>query len=145
MTAVILNLHGVTDIYTLSQAATALRPIAGEFTFMLFRAGIIGMGALATPVLAGSSAYVMAGALHWKDSLGLAPQNVKGFYSIIVVSTLIGIVICFTSVDPIKALYWIAVINGVISVPIMVIMMLMAVKPEIMGQSTITTRLKVMG
>ncbi|MDY7536856.1 divalent metal cation transporter [Undibacterium sp. RTI2.1] len=144
-TAVTLNLHGITDIQTSSQAATALRPIAGEFAFMLFSAGIIGTGLLAIPVLAGSSAYAMAGAFQWKNSLELAPQNAKGFYAIIVISTLIGILIGFTPVDPIKALYWSAVINGVISVPIMIVMMLMAGRPEIMGQFTITTSLKVIG
>ncbi|MET3117782.1 NRAMP (natural resistance-associated macrophage protein)-like metal ion transporter [Undibacterium sp. GrIS 1.8] len=144
-TAVTLNLHGITDIQTSSQAATALRPIAGEFAFMLFSAGIIGTGLLAIPVLAGSSAYAMAGAFQWKNSLELAPLKAKGFYAIIVISTLIGIVIGFTPIDPIKALYWSAVINGVISVPIMVVMMLMAVRPEIMGQFIITTRLKVLG
>jgi len=144
-TAVTLNLHGITDIQTSAQAATALRPIAGEFAFMLFAAGIIGTGLLAIPVLAGSSAYAMAGAFKWKNSLERAPMRAKQFYGIIAISTLIGIALGFTSIDPIKALYWSAVINGVISVPIMALMMLMAVRPEIMGQFVITTRLKVMG
>ncbi|HAL38908.1 MAG TPA: iron transporter [Polaromonas sp.] len=144
-TAVTLNLHGITDIQTSAQAATALRPIAGEFAFMLFSAGIIGTGLLAIPVLAGSSAYAMAGAFKWKNSLERTPMKAKQFYAIIATSTLIGIALGFTSIDPIKALYWSAVINGVISVPIMVVMMLMAVRPEIMGQFVITTRLKVMG
>ncbi|WP_296447031.1 NRAMP family divalent metal transporter [Rhodoferax sp. UBA5149] len=144
-TAVTLNLHGITDIQTSAQAATALRPIAGEFAFMLFAAGIIGTGLLAIPVLAGSSAYAMAGAFKWKNSLERAPMRAKQFYGIIAISTLIGIALGFTSIDPIKALYWSAVINGVISVPIMAVMMLMAVRPEIMGQFVITTRLKVMG
>ena len=141
-TAVTLNLHGITDIQTSAQAATALRPIAGEFAFMLFSAGIIGTGMLAIPVLAGSSAYAMAGAFKWKNSLERTPMRAKQFYGIIAVSTLIGIALGFTSIDPIKALYWSAVINGVISVPIMVVMMLMAVRPEIMGQFVISTGLK---
>jgi NRAMP (natural resistance-associated macrophage protein)-like metal ion transporter len=144
-TAVTLNLHGITDIQTSAQAATALRPIAGEFAFMLFSAGIIGTGLLAIPVLAGSSAYAMAGAFKWKSSLERTPMQEKQFYGIIAISTLIGIALGFTAIDPIKALYWSAVINGVISVPIMVVMMLMAVRPEIMGQFVITTRLKVLG
>jgi Mn2+/Fe2+ NRAMP family transporter len=100
---------------------------------------------LAIPVLGGSSAYAMAGAFKWKNSLERTPMGAKQFYGIIASSTLIGIALGFTSIDPIKALYWSAVINGVISVPIMVVMMLMAVRPEIMGQFVITTRLKVLG
>jgi len=144
-TAVTLNMHGITDIQSSAQAATALRPIAGEFAFMLFSAGIIGTGLLAIPVLAGSSAYAMAGAFKWKNSLERAPMQAKQFYGIIAISMLIGIGLGFTSINPIKALYWSAVINGVISVPIMVVMMLMATRPEIMGRFVITTRLKVLG
>ena len=144
-TAVTLNLHGVTDIQSSAQAATALRPIAGEFAFILFSAGIIGTGLLAIPVLAGSSAYAMAGAFRWKNSLERVPMDAKRFYGIIAISTLIGIALGFTHIDPIKALYWSAVINGVISVPIMAVMMLMAVRPDIMGQFVITTRLKLVG
>ena len=144
-TAVTLNMHGITDIQTSAQAATALRPIAGEFAFMLFSAGIIGTGLLAIPVLAGASAYAMAGAFKWKNSLERAPMKAAQFYGVIAGSTLIGIALGLTSIDPIKALYWSAVINGVISVPIMVVMMLLAVKPEVMGQFVITTRLKILG
>ena len=144
-TAVTLNLHGISDIQTSAQAATALRPIAGEFAFMLFSAGIIGTGLLAIPVLCGSSAYAMAGAFKWKNSLERTPMKAKQFYGIIAISTVIGIALGFTAIDPIKALYWSAVINGVISVPIMVLMMLMAVRPEIMGQFVITIRLKILG
>ncbi|MFZ6655964.1 NRAMP family divalent metal transporter [Undibacterium sp. TJN19] len=144
-TAVTLNLHGISDIQTSAQAALALRPIAGDFAFMLFSAGIIGTGLLAIPVLAGSSAYAMAGAFQWKNSLESTPMMAKQFYGIIALSTFIGIALGFTAIDPIKALYWSAVINGVISVPIMVVMMLMAVRKDIMGQFVITTRLKVLG
>ncbi len=144
-TAVTLNLHGITDIQSSAQAATALRPIAGEFAFMLFSAGIIGTGLLAIPVLAGSSAYAMAGAFHWKSSLESTPMQARQFYSVIAVSTCIGSAMGFTAIDPIKALYWSAVINGVISVPIMVVMMLMAVRVQIMGQFVISTSLKVLG
>jgi NRAMP (natural resistance-associated macrophage protein)-like metal ion transporter len=144
-TAVTLHLNGVTEIHTSAQAASALRPIAGEFAFWLFSAGIIGTGLLAIPVLAGSAAYAMAGAFHWHNSLELKPKMAKGFYGIIALSTLIGVGLCFTSFDPIKALYWSAVINGVISVPIMVVMMLMAVRPDVMGRFAISFRLKVLG
>ncbi|WP_183032878.1 NRAMP family divalent metal transporter [Cupriavidus sp. UME77] len=144
-TAVTLNLHGVTDIQTSAQAATALRPIAGDFAFMLFSAGIIGTGLLAIPVLGGSSAYAMAGAFKWKNSLERTPLTAKAFYGIIAVSTLIGIALGFTAIDPIKALYWSAVINCVISVPIMAVTMLMAARTDIMGEFVISTRLKVLG
>lgn len=144
-TAVTLNLHGITNIQTSAQAATALRPIAGEFAFMLFSAGIIGTGLLAIPVLAGSCAYAMAGAFKWKNSLERTPMRAKQFYGVIAISTLIGIMLNFTAIDPIKALYWSAVINGVIAVPIMIVMMLVAARPDIMGRFVITTSLKVMG
>jgi NRAMP (natural resistance-associated macrophage protein)-like metal ion transporter len=144
-TAVTLNLHGITDIQTSAQAATALRPIAGEFAFMLFSAGIIGTGLLAIPVLAGSCAYAMAGAFKWKNSLERTPMQAKQFYGVIAISTLIGIMLNFTTIDPIKALYWSAVINGVISVPIMIVMMLMAARLDIMGRFVIRSSLKVMG
>ena len=144
-TAVTLGLHGITDIQTSAQAASALRPIAGEFAFWLFSAGIIGTGLLAVPVLAGSAAYAMAGAFHWQNGLELKPLMAKKFYGIIAVSTLLGAALCFTPIDPIKALYWSAVLNGVISVPIMAVMMLMAARRDIMGQFVISTRLKTLG
>jgi len=144
-TAVTLNLHGITDIQTSAQAASALRPIAGEFAFFLFATGIIGTGLLAIPVLAGSAAYAMAGALQWKNSLALKPAMAKRFYGIIAIATLIGVAFCFTPIDPMKALFWSAVINGVISVPIMVVMMLMASRTDIMGQFVISKRLRLVG
>jgi Mn2+/Fe2+ NRAMP family transporter len=144
-TAVTLHQNGMTNINSSAEAASALRPIAGEFAFWLFSAGIIGTGLLAIPVLAGSAAYAMAGAFNWRNSLELKPKMAKSFYGIIVASTLLGVGLCFMPINPIKALYWSAVINGVISVPIMVVMMLMAVRLDIMGQFAISFRLKVLG
>ena len=144
-TAMTLNLHGVTDIQTSAQAASALRPIAGEFAFLLFSAGIIGTGLLALPVLAGSAAYAMAGAFRWKNSLESKPATARQFYGVIAVSTMLGVGLCFAPIDPIKALYWSAVINGVISVPIMVVMMLIAARTDIMGGFVASFRLKVVG
>lgn len=144
-TAITLNMHGITEIQTSAEAAQALRPIAGEFAFLLFSAGIIGTGLLSVPVLAGSSAYAMAGAFKWKNSLERELISAKKFYSVIAVSIIGGVVLCFTPIDPIKALYWSAVINGVISVPIMAIMMLMAAKTTIMGRFTLSLRLKILG
>lgn len=144
-TAVTLHTQGVTDIQTSAQAASALRPIAGDFAFALFSLGIIGTGLLAIPVLAGSAAYAMAGTFKWRNSLELPPSRAKGFYTIIAVSTLIGIAIGFLPVDPIKALFWSAVINGVISVPIMGVMLLMAADRKVMGRFVMSTRLRWLG
>lgn len=144
-TAVTLGAQGITHIDTSAQAASALRPIAGNFAFALFSLGIIGTGLLAIPVLAGSAAYAMAGAFHWKSSLELAPRAAKKFYGIIATATLIGVALCFTPLNPIQALYWSAVINGVISVPIMALMMGMAARPAIMGTLTISRRLRALG
>ncbi|MDL2339092.1 MAG: divalent metal cation transporter [Pseudomonadota bacterium] len=144
-TATTLHAHGVSNIQTSAQAASALRPLAGEFAFLLFSLGIIGTGLLAVPVLAGSAAYAMAGAFRWRNSLELKPSAAKKFYGIIVGSTLAGMAFTFMPIDPIKALFWSAVINGVISVPIMVVMMMMATRPDVMGKLTPSTGLKLTG
>lgn len=144
-TAVTLNVNGITDIQTSSQAAMALRPIAGDFAFALFTLGIVGTGMLAVPVLAGSAAYAMAGAFKWKSSLEYTPSVAPQFYAIIVVATAIGTLLIFTPIDPMKALYWSAVINGVMSVPIMAVMMLMAARTDIMGRLVVTSRLRRLG
>ena len=119
--AVTLHLHGVTEIETSAQAAEALRPIAGEYAFLLFSAGIVGTGLLAVPVLAGSAAYAVAESFKWPIGLGRKLLEARGFYMILTIATLLGVMLNFTSIDPIKALFWSAVINGVIAVPIMAI------------------------
>ncbi|HEX6136888.1 MAG TPA: divalent metal cation transporter, partial [Casimicrobiaceae bacterium] len=144
-TAVTLHDAGITDIQTSAQAAQALRPIAGDFAFTLFAAGIIGTGLLAIPVLAGSAAYAVAEAMQWPIGHALQPTEAKGFYGIIALATLLGAGIDFTPIDPIKALLWSAVLNGIIAVPIMAVMMRMAVRPDIMGAFTITPRLQRLG
>jgi Mn2+/Fe2+ NRAMP family transporter len=144
-TAATLNAHGVTDIQTSAQAAEALRPIAGVFTFALFAAGIIGIGLLAVPVLAGSGAYALGEALGWTTGLDRKPLDARAFYGTIAVSTLVGIVINFVGLDPIKALFWSAVINGVVAVPLMVIIMLMAMRADVMGRFVLPRALWVMG
>ena len=143
--AATLNAHGVTDVQTSSQAAEALRPIAGIFTFVLFSAGIIGIGLLAVPVLAGSCAYALGEALGWTTGLDRKPLDAKAFYVTIAVSTLIGIGINFVGLDPIKALFWAAVINGVVSVPLMIVMMIMAMAPKVMGDFVLPKPLWAMG
>ncbi len=145
-TAATLHAHGVTDIQTSSQAAEALRPIAGEFTFFVFgRRHHRGIGLLAVPVLAGSSAYALGEALGWTTGHGRAPLDAKAFYAAIAVSTLVGIRINFVGIDPIKALFWAAVINGIVAVPLMVVMMIMAMNQKIMGRFTLSRPLCAMG
>ncbi len=119
-TAATLHAHGVTDIQTSSQAAEALRPIAGRFAFTVFALGIIGTGLLAVPVLAGSAAYAVGEALQWPVGLGRRPGRARAFYGAITAATLVGAMLNFTPIDPIRALFWSAVINGVAAVPIMV-------------------------
>jgi len=144
-TAATLNAHGITDIQTSAQAAEALRPIAGVFTFALFAVGIIGIGLLAVPVLAGSGAYALGEALGWTTGLDRKPLDAKAFYGTIAVSTLIGILMNFIGLDPIKALFWSAVINGVVAVPLMVIIMLMAMRQDVMGRFVLPRMLWAMG
>jgi NRAMP (natural resistance-associated macrophage protein)-like metal ion transporter len=144
-TATTLNAHGVTDIQTSAQAAEALRPIAGQFAFAVFAAGIIGTGLLAVPVLAGSSAYAVGEAFGWPTGLGRPPREAKAFYATIAVATLIGIGINFTRLDPIKALFWSAVLNGVVAVPLMILMMIMTMRPKIMGEFTLPRPLWAVG
>ena len=144
-TAATLHAQGVRDLQSAAQAASALKPVAGELAFVLFALGIVGTGLLAIPVLAGSAAYAMAGTFHWKSSLGAEFSAARKFYAIIIVATLTGVGFNFMPLDPIKALYWSAVLNGVIAVPVMAIMMLVASSPRIMGELTITRRLVVMG
>jgi NRAMP (natural resistance-associated macrophage protein)-like metal ion transporter len=143
--AATLNRHGVTDIQTSAQAAEALRPLAGEFAFFLFAAGIVGAGLLAVPVLAGSAAYVVAESFNWRIGLGRRVPEARGFYLILALSTLLGVALNFTPVDPIKALFWSAVLNGVIAVPIMFVTMMMASRLDVMGQFVIQRTLKYLG
>ena len=144
-TAATLHLHGITQIETSAQAAEALRPLAGEFTFLLFSLGIIGTGMLAVPVLAGSAAYAVAESFEWRHGLNLKLREAREFYGIIAVATLGGVMLNFTSVDPIRALIWSALVNGVIAVPIMVVMMLLATRTEVLGAFTISRRHRVSG
>ena len=146
-TAATLHAAGVTDIQTSAQAAEALRPLAGDLTFLLFSLGIIGTGLLAVPVLAGSAGYAVAEAAGWQGTLSarLDHGEGRGFYGVIAAATVGGVVLCFTPMDPVKELFWSAVLNGVISVPIMAVMMVLATRPETMGPYVIGRRLRVMG
>lgn len=143
--AATLHAHGVTNIQTSAQAAEALRPIAGPSVFFVFGLGIIGTGMLALPVLAGSSAYALGETFGWHVGLGRKPGRAKAFYGAIAVATLVGIGLNFSPIDPIKALFWSAVINGVVAVPVMTLMMHLASKPAVMGRFTLPRGLKVVG
>jgi Mn2+/Fe2+ NRAMP family transporter len=143
--AVTLHAHGKTDIQSASDAAQALKPIAGRFAFWLFAAGIVGTGLLAVPVLAGSTAYVAAGVLGEKYGLENKPHQAKVFYGILIFASLAGIALNLTPINPIKALYWSAVINGLAAAPMMVIVMLLSRKPEVMGKFTLGPWTKAFG
>jgi NRAMP (natural resistance-associated macrophage protein)-like metal ion transporter len=132
-TAATLHAQGITDIQTTAQAARALRPVAGEFAFLLFAFGLIGTGMLALPVLAGSAAYALASLLHLRSGLDRPWSGAKAFYGILAAAVAVGIGISVIGINPIKALYWTAVINAVISVPIMIAVMLAAASHKIMG------------
>jgi len=133
-TAATLHAHGVTNINTAAEAAQALKPIAGRFAFGLFSIGIIGTGLLAIPVLAGSTGYAVAEAAGWKTGLDNMPWQARGFYMVIGAATLLGLGIDWSPIDPIRALYWSAVLNGVIAVPMMAALMFVAHSRAKMGK-----------
>jgi NRAMP (natural resistance-associated macrophage protein)-like metal ion transporter len=144
-TAATLHAVGITDIQTSAQAAKALEPLAGRFAFELFAVGIVGTGLLAVPVLAGSAAYGVAEAFKWRASLERKPSEAREFYLVLAIATIIGLALNFVGINPIRALFLSAVINGVVSVPLMVVTMLMAVHPKVMGQFTLPLTLRVLG
>jgi NRAMP (natural resistance-associated macrophage protein)-like metal ion transporter len=144
-TAATLNKAGITNVQTSAQAAEALKPVAGEFAFILFGLGIVGTGLLAIPVLAGSAAYAIGEACKWPIGLSRQPGKAAGFYATLTAAAVLGVAITLSPIDPIKALYWTAVINGVVAVPVMTVMMLMTAQPRIMGKFTISGWLRVLG
>jgi NRAMP (natural resistance-associated macrophage protein)-like metal ion transporter len=144
-TAATLHAHGITDIQTSSQAAEALKPIAGQFAFAIFAIGIIGTGLLALPVLAGSSAYALGETFGWHVGLARKPGRAKAFYGTIAVATGLGVLLNFSPIDPIKALFWSAVINGVVAVPVMALMMHLSSHKQAMGDFQLGRGLKAVG
>ena len=144
-TAATLHAAGITHIETAGQAAEALRPIGGPATFLLFSLGIIGTGMLAVPVLAGSAAYAVAESFEWSSGLDSKVHEAREFYAIVAVATIGGVLLNFTHLDPMRALVWCADINGVIAIPIMTVMMLLAARHDIMGQFVIRPRLRGLG
>lgn len=144
-TAATLHAHGKTDIATAAEAAEALRPVAGPFAFALFSLGIIGTGLLAVPVLAGSAAYAVAERQGWRCGLEKKPWQAWGFYAVIIIAMAVGVVVDFSPLDPIKALVWSAVINGVIAVPIMAATMYVASRKDEMGVFVATLSQRIFG
>jgi NRAMP (natural resistance-associated macrophage protein)-like metal ion transporter len=144
-TAATLHVQGITDIQTSGQAAQALRPIAGEFAFAVFAVGILGTGLLAVPVLAGSAAYAVCEVFDWVEGLDHKLRDARAFYGTIAVATLAGVALNFTGIDPIKALYWSAVLNGLLAAPLMATMLMISTNPAIMGRFVLSRSMRFMG
>ena len=144
-TAVTLHVAGITDINTAAQAASALRPIAGNFAYLLFAFGILGVGLIGVPVLAASAAYALCEAMGWTWGLERKATDARGFYGIIAVSVLAGLLIQYSPISPMKALFWSAVINGVVAVPLMIVIILLVSKKAVMGDYTVSRPIKILG
>jgi Mn2+/Fe2+ NRAMP family transporter len=144
-TAVTLHVAGITDINTAAEAASALRPLAGDFAYMLFALGILGVGLIGVPVLAGSGAYALSEAMGWKEGLERKVSDARGFYGIIAVSVLAGLGIQYSPISPMKALFWSAVINGLVAVPLMVVIIILVSKKSVMGAFTASRPLIILG
>lgn len=143
--AATLHRNGVLDVQTSAQAAKALEPIAGRFAFFLFAAGIVGTGLLAVPVLAGAAAYSVAETFRWRGSLQRKPHKAKRFYGVLTAATLIGLSLNLVKIDPVRALFWSAIINGVVAVPVMVVVMLLSANRRVMGEFGVPILLKTVG
>jgi Mn2+/Fe2+ NRAMP family transporter len=144
-TAVTLHVAGITNIDTAAQAASALRPLAGQFAFLLFALGILGVGLIGVPVLAGSGAYALSEAMGWSFGLEREASDARGFYAVIAVSVLAALIIQYSPISPMKALFWSAVINGVVAVPLMAVIILMVSKKSVMGAFTASRPLIILG
>jgi Mn2+/Fe2+ NRAMP family transporter len=144
-TAVTLHTAGITDINTAAQAATALRPIAGNFAFSVFALGILGVGLIGVPVLAGSGAYALSETMGWRTGLERKATDARGFYGVIAISVLAGLGIQYLPISPMKALFWSAVINGIVAVPLMVVILLLVSKKSVMGAFTVSRPYVVLG
>jgi NRAMP (natural resistance-associated macrophage protein)-like metal ion transporter len=144
-TAATLHAHGINDITSAAQAAEALRPIAGDFAFALFAVGIIGTGLLAVPILAGSAAYAVSETFGWVEGLDRKPREAKAFYGVIALATTGGLALNLIGLDPMRALYWAAVVNGLLAPPLMVVTMLIARNRRVMGELVIPRGLEIGG
>ena len=144
-TAVTLHVSGLTDIETAAQAASALRPLAGDFAFTLFALGVLGVGLIGVPVLAGSGAYAQCEAMEWKWGLERKATDARGFYGIIAISVFAVLIIQYSPISPMKALFWSAVINGVVAVPLMAVIILLASNKSVMGTFTVSRTIAGLG
>ena len=144
-TAATLNAAGIRDVESSAQAAEALRPVAGQAAFVIFALGVIGTGLLAVPVLAGSAAYAVGEARKWPVGLARQPLQAKAFYATIALAVALGIGMNFAAINPITALYWSAVLNGVVAVPVMALMMVVSSNKRIMGKFTIGPIMRIVG
>lgn len=144
-TAVTLNAAGITNIETAAQAASALRPLAGDYAFVLFALGILGVGLIGVPVLAGSAAYALSEAMDWKWGLERKATDARGFYGVIAVSVLAGMLIQYSPISPMKALFWSAVINGIVAVPLMIVVIVLVSRKSVMGAFTAERSVIVLG
>lgn len=144
-TAVTLHAAGITNIETAAQAASALRPLAGDYAFVLFALGILGVGLIGVPVLAGSAAYALSEAMDWKWGLERKATDARGFYSVIAISVLAGLLIQYSPISPMKALFWSAVINGIVAVPLMIVIIVLVSRISVMGRFTAERSVIVLG
>jgi Mn2+/Fe2+ NRAMP family transporter len=144
-TGVTLHVAGVTDIQTAAQAASALRPLAGNLAFALFAVGIVGVGLIGVPVLAGSAAYALAEAMNWEWGLERKAQDARGFYGVIAISVLLALILQYTPINPMKALFYSAVINGLVAVPLLVVIVLLASRKAVMGKYAVGAVTQVLG
>ena len=144
-TAVTLHAAGIADIQTAAQAASALRPLAGHFAYLLFALGILGVGLVGVPVLAGSGAYALCEAMGWQWGLERKSKDARGFYGVIAVSVLAGLAMQYSPISPMRALFWSAVVNGVVAAPIMVVIIVLASKTSVMGPYRASRTLIVLG
>ena len=144
-TAVTLYVAGIRDINTAAQAAKALQPLAGDFAYLLFALGILGVGLIGVPVLAGSAAYALAETMGWKEGLERKATDARGFYGVIAVSVLAALVLQYTPIDPMKALFWSAVLNGVVAVPLMAVIVHLASKRALMGKYVASRPIIILG
>lgn len=144
-TASTLHKNGIVHIETASQAAEALRPLAGGFSYLLFALGVIGTGFLAVPILAGSASYALSEAFGWKEGLYRKFAKAHGFYGVIIVATIVGLLINFTPVKPFQVLYYTAVLNGIIAPPLIFMILIVSNNQKIMGKYTNTLSLNFMG
>ena len=144
-TALTLHASGITQINTAAEAASALRPLAGNFAFWLFALGILGVGLIGVPVLAGSAGYAMSEAMGWKWGLERTANDARGFYGVITVSVLAALAIQYSPISPMRALFWSAVINGLVAVPLMVVLILLVSRTKVMGAFTASKPIIILG